>query len=288
MSWVYVNVDDRVRNWRDEGRAERYDATEAIYDQQTKYAKSLGLIDAEDRLYEVEMDLDTASEQRDAFRERYRTTLDEGDPDPRLKRRYLTAEARVDALRADQKLLTTQQREMQKKLRVYKRAHRAEARRADQRLESYKAATDRLILILRLLMALATLGLSVWLLRWVTERSPRAQPLAQAGVIAGGLMLLTLIVDYGDISFDFDSVGPLGIALLGIVLTVGAFFGLQRYLRNRRPNRRLRANECVECGYPGGTSSFCESCGAQLRTTCESCGQTRRVGVEHCGACGVA
>ena len=260
---------------------------DANYRRMETYRRSIGLNDefSTTTPYGIEEQISNAEYTRDSARERYRTTVDEGSPSAALKRKYLAAEAAIKRLEAEQKRLAAHESAAEKKFRLYEREHAAETRQAEQALRSYEATTDRIVFILRLLMTLFTLGLSVWLLRWVTERSPRAQPLAQAGVIAGSLMLLTLIIDYSEISFDFDTVGPLGMAFLGALLTVGGFFGLQRYLRKRRPNRRLRGGECPACGYPGGTD-FCENCGEQLRTTCSSCGQARRLGVAHCRACG--
>lgn len=287
LSWGYVNIDDKVSESRAAGHAELMRAINANYERMGEYQRSIGLNDEYTTAtpYGVEEQIGNAEYKRDSARERYRTTVDEGAPNAALKRKYLAAEATLKRLEAQQKLLAARRSAAEQKLRSYEREHAAETRRTEQKLQSYEATTDRIVFILRLLMTLFTLGLSVWLLRWVTERSPRAQPLAQAGVIAGSLMLLTLIIDYSEISFDFATVGPLGMAFLGALLTIGGFFGLQRYLRKRRPNRRLRGGECPACGYPGGTD-FCENCGEQLRTTCSSCGQARRLGVAHCRTCG--
>lgn len=287
LSWAYVNVDDAVRDGRSEKTGQLRDQLTEIDEAQVENEARLfrkyrvseeSIATAEEARYE-------ARESRDDARERYRTSLDEGDPDAALKRKYQASEADAKAADGNLDKLEARRDTAVAAQEEFVDSQASTVRKLKDELDAYNAATDRIIFLLRLLLTLGALGLSVLLLRLVTERAPRAQPLAQAGVIATSLMALTLLIDYSEISFDFETVGPLGMALLGAIITVGAFFGLQRFLRNRRPNRRLRADECPACGFPGGTN-YCENCGEQLMTKCGECGESRRIGVPNCRSCG--
>jgi hypothetical protein len=92
------------------------------------------------------------------------------------------------------------------------------------------------------------------------------------------------ITDY----VDPVALGPLVLALAGIVLTLLAFVALQRYLGRRVPIRRVRKRECPFCGFPVGENEHCEGCGRLVIAECATCAQPRRVGTLHCGACGHA
>lgn len=290
LSWGYVNIDDWVRDSRHDGTAARAQAVRQFEKRQSAFARSLGMQGkiSTQSMWELDSQLEEARSARDAARERYRTTLDAGRADANLKRKYLAADAEATKLTAERVQRGARLAFAEQKLKQYKLANKAQKKQLVKRYESYQSTTARIIFFLRLLMTLGALGISVLVLRLVTVRAPRMQPLAQAPVIASSLMLLVLIIDYSEVSFDFATVGPLGFAFLGAILTIGAFFALQRFLRNRRPNRRLRSGECAECGYPGRDGNYCEGCGAQLRTTCGSCGAARRSGAAHCGSCGGA
>lgn len=288
LSWGYMNVDDAVRDARSNPTAESYRALDQLLSEQEKNEKSLGLWDdlSMTSLEAAKIDSDEATTDRDTARERYRTELDAGNKDVQLRREYLAAEVQVvKARRALTKLKAARSAALDRQS-TYMKSKSPQRRRAEQRVESRENATDRWIFFLRALLTLGTLGISVLLLRYVNERSPRSEPLGQAAVTASALMVLTMIVDYSEISFDFDSLGPLGMAALGSAITIGAFFGLQRHLAKRRPLRRLRAGTCRRCGYPAKDIAFCEGCGSSVYEDCKRCGKPRRSGTPHCRSCG--
>lgn len=290
MSWLYVNVDDEVRESRQPGLTETQARLDRIDRANKAYADSLGLFDeaSKARVYQAERRLRRAKEARDTARERYRTKLDEGRRDRKLRDAYRRADAKVTELERELAEARSRNSAAQRKVNAFQKAHRAEFASAEQKVWSYERTTDRIVFILRLLLTLGTLLASVRLLRAVSERAPRMQPLGQAVTIASSLMFITLIVDYGEISFDFATFGPMGMAILGSLITITAFLALQRYLRKRRPKRRLQAGECPECGFPATGCNFCENCGTQLRVDCPECGQWRRLGVANCRACGAS
>jgi hypothetical protein len=85
---------------------------------------------------------------------------------------------------------------------------------------------------------------------------------------------------------DWRDTGPVVLSLAGIALTLGAFWGLQRYLQRRIPLRRVRKGECPFCGFPAAGNTSCEGCGRAVAGSCSHCGEHRRVGVAFCGSCG--
>ncbi|MBI4898125.1 MAG: zinc ribbon domain-containing protein [Actinobacteria bacterium] len=290
LSWAYVNVDDAVRDTRGRSTDAAYRALHQIRSEQESNERSLGLWDklSVSSVDDQQTRLSDAEDNRDVARERYRTELDAGNKNAKLRAAYAAAEVQVTKQRAALGELKVARLAALKKQTAYMESTAAARRHAQQRLEARDKATGRWIFFLRALLVLGALGLSVGALRWITERSPRTQPLAQASVTASALMVLTMIIDYSEISFDFDTLGPLGLAALGSAITIGAFFGLQRYLARRRPLRRLRAGECRRCGYPAKDVAFCEGCGAHVFDSCDRCGKPRRVGTPHCRSCGAA
>jgi hypothetical protein len=87
---------------------------------------------------------------------------------------------------------------------------------------------------------------------------------------------------------EFSEIGPLAISLASVVLTLGAFAALQRYLAQRIPGRRVRKGECPFCGFPARGGRHCEGCGRPVISECARCHEPRRVGTERCAACGRA
>lgn len=288
LSWAYVNIDDAVRDARSGPTDAGHRTLDKLRADQERSERSLGLWDdlSAGALERARAENGLAEVDRDAKRERYRTELDAGNSDKELRSDYLAAEARAAVTKRTLVKLDAARATALKKQADYMKSKSAERRAAERRVASRRDATDRWIFLLRALLMAGALALSVLLLRRVADRSPRSQPLAQATVVASGLMVLTMIIDYGEISFDFDSLGPLGLSALGAAITIAAFFGLQRYLAKRRPLRRLRAGECRLCGYPVKDVDFCEGCGARVLEDCHRCGRPRRVGTPHCRACG--
>ncbi|MFY9468978.1 MAG: zinc ribbon domain-containing protein [Solirubrobacterales bacterium] len=219
-------------------------------------------------------------------RERYRTALEANQPSARLATEYHAADRALRRAEADLQALRAGRT---KALAVYEPfavKARPRLQAINDKLESDRKSAARQIFLLRALLAFGLLGLSLYALRWTLERAPRLQPLAQAAVGATAVTAIVMICDYSEVSFDFSTVGPLGLAVLGSALTVAAFFALQRYLRSRVPARRLRSGECRNCGYPARGHTFCERCGEQLLGVCDGCQQPRVLGAPHCGQCG--
>lgn len=288
LCWVYVNIDDAVRDARGDSSDASYRTLKKLESSQEKNERALGLWDelSATSVTDARVSARRAEDARDEARDRFRTELDAGNRDEQLRRAYLAAENRADAKAAELSKLESDRTEALEKQSSYMKSTSAQRQSARQHVASRRNATDRWIFVSRALLVLVSLALSVFLLRSIAERSPRAQPLAQATVTASAALALAMIVDYSEVSFDFDSLGPLGLAALGSVSTIAAFFGLQRYLARRRPLRRLRAGECRRCGYPARDVAFCEGCGSQVYDTCKRCGQPRRAGTPHCRSCG--
>lgn len=100
--------------------------------------------------------------------------------------------------------------------------------------------------------------------------------------------MLVFAGDYTEDYVELRENGPIVLAAAGVLLTLGAFWSLQRYLRRRIPLRRLRKGECAYCGFPTAGNQSCEGCGRAVIGSCGSCGGARRVGVSFCGSCGQA
>jgi hypothetical protein len=212
-------------------------------------------------------------------RERYRTALDAGQPADALAADYREAEQtlsaaedRVAAARADVARLTPAAEEASER--------RFEAQEEERRRD------ERLTFFLRLLYSLVVLGAAYGILHAL--RGSRYYTLALAGVGAAAILTLAFAGDYVEDQIELADTGPLVLSGAGIALTVGAFWGLQRYLRKRIPLRRVRKGECPFCGFPSAGNTSCEGCGRAVAGSCPHCGERRRVGVQFCGSCGRA
>jgi hypothetical protein len=212
-------------------------------------------------------------------RERYRTALDAGQPADALaadcrgaEQTLSAAEDRVAAARADVARLTPAAEEASER--------RFEAQEEERRRD------ERLTFFLRLVYALVVLGAAYGILHAL--RGSRYYTLALAGVGAAAILTLAFAGDYIEDQIELADTGPLVLSGAGIALTVGAFWGLQRYLRKRIPLRRVRKGECPFCGFPSAGNTSCEGCGRAVAGSCPHCGERRRVGVQFCGSCGRA
>jgi hypothetical protein len=76
------------------------------------------------------------------------------------------------------------------------------------------------------------------------------------------------------------------IAGVGIAATLLVYWGVQRYLIRRIPQRRVKRRQCPFCGYPVGANVHCEGCGREVVAPCTKCEAPRRVGTAYCGVCG--
>jgi hypothetical protein len=212
-------------------------------------------------------------------REAYRTALEAKQPTARLARVYHRSDARYRLARGR-----------------YRAAQRAAAavRPAAERAESHVARENerrsrhaaRVQFVSRLLLVLLALAGSYLLLGLLRRRHSRYFPVALAAVGASAVLALVMAGDYTSDYVEVGQTGPLLISIGGIVMTLLAFWALQRYLRRRIPARRVRRRECPFCGYPAGQNRHCEGCGRTLVGECTACQGPRRVGTAHCATCG--
>jgi hypothetical protein len=119
-------------------------------------------------------------------------------------------------------------------------------------------------------------------------RGSRYFTLGIAAVGAAAILTLVFTADYVEDYVEWRDSGPVVLSLAGIGLTLGSFWGLQRYLQRRIPLRRVRKGECPFCGFPTAGNTSCEGCGRTVAGSCSHCGERRRVGVLFCGSCGEA
>ena len=133
---------------------------------------------------------------------------------------------------------------------------------------------------------LLSIGFAYWLLAYMRRRQSRWFPLAGSVVAFATIFAFVLAGDYVTDYFDPFDWGVAVVALFGIVATLLAYAGLQRYLLRRVPPRRVRRHQCPFCGYPLGAGAHCEGCGREVVAPCASCEAPRRVGTAHCTVCG--
>jgi hypothetical protein len=218
-------------------------------------------------------------------REAYRTVLDAGTNDPKLKRAYQAAQRRFDATVRDAVRLHAQAR-----------AARIAARPADARLatvereqtaraDDQRLQNDLVTAGLRLLLVLGSLAGMLRLMLALRRSRSRWIVVGYAGVGAATALALVMAGDYLTDLVDPTELGPLVLSLVGTAFTLAAIAGLQRYLARRIPARRVRRAECPFCGYPT-RGEHCEGCGRAVVAPCAQCTQPRRVGAQHCAVCG--
>jgi hypothetical protein len=132
-------------------------------------------------------------------------------------------------------------------------------------------------------------GASLRLVGALRKRQSRFLPLGFAAAGTGVVTALVFATDYITDYIDPLDLGPIVLSVVGVVATVAAFVGLQRWLARRLPGRRVRNGECPFCGHPvRGEAPHCEGCGREVIAPCAACGQPRRVDSPHCAHCGNA
>lgn len=267
--WTYQELDDWVRDampLRDPTAAEQAAITALDRAQQARFR-------AEERVRQSRSELELR-------RERYRTALDAGDPAAALRAQYLAAEAefararsaRAAAVRAEDS--------------VRPAASRAQER-LNRDLDARRDRQELVVFLLRLGLALAFVLAAYVLLSFLRDRGSRWFPLSGSVVLFATVYAFVLAVDYLTDYFEPLDAGILMLALIGVGLTIVAFWLLQRYLSRRLPLRRVRRFECPYCGFPlGRENTRCEGCGRDVRAPCAHCAEPRRVGAPFCGACG--
>jgi hypothetical protein len=268
LAWAYTKIDTR----------------DDVYDQQvTLTAEEEAAIAAHEAAGRELSDAQQARTQAladlELKRERYRTALDAGQQAQGLRREYRAAEETLATATA--RVTAAQAREAETR----PAADAARQRQFEEQQERF-LSEDRVTFLLRLAFVLAVLGGAYGLL--VALRGSRYFSLAIAAIGAGAVLALIFAGDYVENRVELQSTGPFVLSVAGIFLTMGAFWGLQRYLQRRIPLRRVRKHECPFCGFPVGRNPSCEGCGRGVVGSCSHCGESRRVGVLYCGSCGRA
>ena len=268
--WAYQEIDDKVRS--------ALPAREATPAEQQAIT---GLADAQQRRIEAERAVRRAREELELRREAYRTALDAGEPAAALRLRYLAAERGHDRARS------TLAGAARAEAAARPAATAAQARLADE-AERRRDRQELVIFLLRLGMAVAFVLLAYLLLTRLRDRGSRWFPLSGSVVLFATVFAFVLGVDYLTDYFDPFDAGILLLALLGVAVTLVAFWLLQRYLARRLPLRRVRRRQCPYCGFPVGDNERCEGCGRLVTAPCAQCAAPRRVGTAFCGSCGKA
>jgi len=271
--WTYQKIDDVVRDTS---------APDYSYRGTPAEQAAVGRLNAAQRRYQGSLNEQARATQNLVLRrEAYRTALDEGRRAPQLRQAYVRAQARLTRARLD---VASAQVDVARAQPAAKAAqeHIAEVQ------QGRVARHELLTFVFRLLFVLAGIAFGYWLLARLRRRGSRYYAVGIAVVAYSVLLAFVMAVDYLTDYFEPLELGPLVLSLFGIVLTLLAFVGLQRYLARRVPHRRLRKGECPFCGYPVRGSEHCEGCGRQVIAPCAACNGPRRVGTRHCAACGAA
>jgi hypothetical protein len=270
--WAYAKVDNVVRTELVSVDAYFTADERAAVDRASEAQQRLGA--AEQVLAQARVDLELA-------RERYRTTLDADQPSAVLERAYRASEVTYSSSQANVERSRAE-------VAATRPASDAAYARAGREAEDASTRGELITFAARLVLLLTTLGVAYWLLIRMRRSGSRYLPVAFALVGFAALLALIMAGDYIGHHIDVEQLGPLVLSIVGIGLTLGAFWWLQRYLARRIPQRRVRKGECPFCGYPARGGEHCEGCGRSVLGECASCHEPRRVGAFHCGACGAA
>ena len=212
-------------------------------------------------------------------REAYRTALEAKQPAAGLRQAYHLSET---TLASDERALQSA-----RTTAAAPAAARA-SRDVSARTEHRDKHARRNAFLERLVYVLLSLGGAFLLLNRLRRRHSRYLLVGFAAVGAATIQALVMAGDYTTDYIDVGTSGPYLLSLAGIVLTLLAFAGLQRYMAKRVPARRVRKHECPFCGFPVGASRHCEGCGRSVVAACARCEGPRRVGTPHCGVCGAS
>lgn len=272
--WGYAKLDDVAR------AAQRppdsyYTASErAAVDRASTAGRRLGAAETAGQEALAQLELE---------REAYRTSLDAGRPSTELEKSYETAQRVLEAAEVEVRAARTDAAAAQPAAdAAYRRAGEAASEAARER--------ELVGFLLRLALVLLSLAAGYWLIVRLEHSGSRYLPVAFSLVGASAVLALVLAGDYVTDYVDVSELGPLVLSLAGIVLTLAAFWWVQRLIVRRVPLRRVRRGDCPSCGYPlrGLGDAHCEGCGRPTVAECGSCQRPRRVGTTHCGACGAA
>jgi hypothetical protein len=271
--WTYQKIDDYVAEWlAPTGQVELSPEDQAAIERSNQ---------AQDRAARAHQAEAQAAERLVLAREAYRTALDAGQRAPELRREYEEAQAELEQAEADAA-------QARREVLAAEPAAEVAFRHQDEEFRERADRHELAAFLFRLGFVLGLLALGYWLLGRMRTRRSRYLPTAIAFVAATALLALLMAGDYITDYVDPLDLGPLVLALAGIVITLLAFAALQRYLAKRVPIRRVRKLECPFCGYPVRGNEHCEGCGRPVLADCASCSAPRRVGTLHCGVCGHA
>jgi hypothetical protein len=212
-------------------------------------------------------------------REAYRTALEAKEPAARLKAQYATAQLELAA--AGQAVAAASARAAS-----LRPAASREQQRLNDRIQAAYDRQERDTFFARLALSLAYIAGSLGLLVWMRRRTSRRIPLAGGVVIATTILVFVMTADYLTDYVDPFDWGIAVIAGFGIVATLLVYWGVERYLIRRIPQRRVKRRQCPFCGYPAGGSLHCEGCGREVVAPCTKCEAPRRVGTAYCATCG--
>jgi len=269
--WAYQRIDDAVRSAIElpsAPSASEQAAVERLESARARYARA-------------SVEKRRALEELEIRREAYRTALEARRPAGRLERGYTAAERRYEAARL------AQERALAALTAARPAAERASGKLAREHDER-RQRREQVSFLARFTLVAFALALGYWVLGELRRRRSRYFPLAFSLVAAAVVLALILAGDYITDYVDPLELGPLLLSVVGVALTLAAFWALQRYLARRIPFRRVRNGECPFCSFPVRANSHCEGCGRQVFAPCARCSEPRRVGALYCGACGAA
>jgi hypothetical protein len=230
-------------------------------------------------VFQAQEHIRSALQALELRREAYRTALEAHKPSADLERRYNNAQAAYLMAQSELKLARRDAAAAQPAAVAARKA-------AGAKLDAALSRQARDSFLARLAFVLLSIGGSYWVLAYMRRRQTRWFPLAASGVVYATILAFVLAGDYVTDYFDPFQWGIAVVALIGIVATLLAYLGLQRYLLRRITQRRVRKQQCPFCGYPIGSGSHCEGCGREVVAPCANCESPRRVGTAHCATCG--
>jgi hypothetical protein len=272
--WVYAKIDDAARTTSPPDYSYRGTPSEQAALKEERSAEA--------QLARAQVATRNARDNLELKGEAYRTALEAHRAEAkRLGVAYDSARKRHARARRD---VVQARAEVARARPAAAAAERRVSQVQNGRIEKRELVT----FFLRLAWVIANLLFGYWLLARLRRKGSRYYPVGMAFVGYAVVLAFVMATDYLTDYFDPLDLGPLVLSLVGIVLTLLAFVGLQRYLAKRIPGRRVRRRECPFCGYPVRDNPHCEGCGRDVLAPCARCSEPRRVGAAHCGVCGAA
>jgi hypothetical protein len=272
--WVYARIDDAARTTSPPDYSYRGTPSEQAALKEERSAEA--------QLARAQVATRNARDNLELKGEAYRTALEAHRAEAkRLGVAYDSARKRHARARRD---VVQARAEVARARPAAAAAERRVSQVQNGRIEKRELVT----FFLRLAWVIANLLFGYWLLARLRRKGSRYYPVGMAFVGYAVVLAFVMATDYLTDYFDPLDLGPLVLSLVGIVLTLLAFVGLQRYLAKRIPGRRVRRRECPFCGYPVRDNPHCEGCGRDVLAPCARCSEPRRVGAAHCGVCGAA